>query len=161
MSDESTRNRAALDMIAATIRGMTLRPGMYGHGCCIETKARTLMALRRALLGSEADAPCQPGRRVGVLDRFLKEQFKSSQMPAYCHLRHEDERIFAVRVAEFVGEWWRREQKAAPDLGLDWSEEEALLSGARATLASMSAACCASFSRRALAAGKSVASSRD
>lgn len=130
-------SRAAIDTIATMLRGMTLRPRMYGDGCCIETEAGTLMDLRRILLGVGPDSPCQPGPRVGVCDRLLKERFGTSQMPAYCHLRDPDESRFALRVAEFIGEWWQREQKAVPDPGLDQSEDEALLATARAFLAGL------------------------
>ena len=132
------RVRTALDGILVTMRGMVLRPGMYGDPCCLEVSAMHLIALRRVLLGADADAPAQPGRKVGVYDRLLKERFKTSVTPAYCHLRDPDEHVARDKTADFIAEWWRREQSAVPDPERDTAAEEERLAAVLARVAALS-----------------------
>lgn len=104
-----------LDRIASMMRGITMRPGMYGDPCCLETQALRELATRRILLGEERDPRPAPFSNRGVYDTLLKKRFETSQTPAFCHLKSENVDLFRQRIADFIAEWWRLEQIAAPD----------------------------------------------
>lgn len=107
-------SRAAIAQIDQMITAMAERPRMWGSPCCVEEEARGLMAVRRTLLGVDADAHPSPIDTDGVYDNLRKERFGVTNTPAYCHLRDPDERVAGEKIGDFLAEWWRRERETVP-----------------------------------------------
>lgn len=103
-----------------------MRPGMYGDPCCLEVQAMTSLITRRILLGSDEPA---------VHGSLLVKRFGTSQTPAFCHLRCENQNLFRQRMADFIAEWWRLEQIAVPDPERDEHVNECRLFAVREQIA--------------------------